>query len=252
MPHSNSIILELKDISRSFERDIILKELSLQLFSGEFLSILGPSGVGKSTLLQLIAGLQKPESGVITSNCKRIAYVFQTPNLLPWKTVLQNVLFSTESRFPKQNKDQEAIELLTQMGLEEALHQYPKELSEGMKQRVNLARSLLIEPDLLLMDEPFSALDVQTRAQLHTLLLEQWKRVQCTILLISHDIEEVVKLCDRIAFLISKPAKIEHITTVDLPRPRDNPESLQKRTQTIQKLFHEKLYSVPRSRKGGA
>jgi len=188
---------------------------------GEFLSIIGPSGCGKTTLLHILNGLEPPSAGHVRAPADEMAFVFQRPLLLPWRSVLDNVLFSAQCRgLDLRPARAKAEDLLRRVGLADVLDYLPHQLSEGMKQRVNLARAQLIEPRVLLMDEPFAALDVDTRAAVHRELLELWQEQDLTVVFVSHNLEEVVRLSDRVAFLSAKPSAVQHIEPVDLPRPR--------------------------------
>lgn len=199
----------------------VLDAISLSVIRGEFLSIIGRSGCGKTTFLHALDGLNVPTSGTIEFGVATMAMVFQRPTLMPWRTVLDNALFGLECRGRTDTHARdEAVALLRQMRLGDHLDDYPHQLSEGMKQRVNLARALLVEPDILLLDEPFSALDVMTRRELQDDLLAQWQARDLTVILVSHSLEEVVYLSDRIVVFSDKPARIRRIVSVGLSRPR--------------------------------
>jgi NitT/TauT family transport system ATP-binding protein len=185
------------------------------------LSLIGPSGCGKTTFLHALAGLLEPTAGEVVRGETRAAMVFQRPTLMPWRTVLDNALFGLECRGPVGAADRSAArDLLTRMRLGDHLDDHPHQLSEGMQQRVNLARALLVEPDILLLDEPFSALDVTTRRGLQDDLLARWAEGDLTVVLVSHSLEDVVYVSDRICVLTDKPTRIAEVFTVDLPRPR--------------------------------
>ena len=199
----------------------VLDAVDVSVRPGEFLSIIGPSGCGKTSLLHLAMGLLEPTGGTIRSSAGSMAMAFQKPQLLPWRTVLDNAVYGLECRGVSRAQAREpAAEMLARMRLGDHLHDYPHELSEGMKQRVNLARALLVEPDLLLMDEPFSALDVTVRRSLQDDLLELWSERRLTVLFVSHALEEVVYLSDRVVVLTDKPTRVRGIESVGLPRPR--------------------------------
>ena len=199
----------------------VLDGLELDVREGEFLSIIGPSGCGKSTLLQILCGLDKPSAGTVEIDEQRLAFVFQRPLLLPWRDVLDNVTFAMECRGHRRaDVRDDAREVLQKMGLSEYLHFKPHDLSRGMSQRVDLARALLLRPKILLMDEPFASLDVETRSAMHRELLLRWKEHRFTVVFVSHALEEVVFLSDRVVFLSGKPTQINKIVDIELPRPR--------------------------------
>ncbi len=199
----------------------VLDGIDLDVRPGEFLSIIGPSGCGKSTLLSILSGLEAPSEGEVDCGSDRLAQVFQRPLLLPWRDVLDNVTFSLECRGEKaRDLRADATALLTTMGLQDFLHFKPHELSVGMRQRVDLARALLLRPRVLLMDEPFASLDARTHAAMQAELLLSWQEQGFTVVFVSHDLEELVFLSDRIVFLSEKPTRVARIVEVDLPRPR--------------------------------
>ncbi|MEM6991405.1 MAG: ABC transporter ATP-binding protein [Myxococcota bacterium] len=205
----------------------VLDGVSLRVRDGEFFSIVGPSGCGKTTLLDLVMDLATPSTGTIDVAAHRRAMVFQRPQLLPWRTVLDNAIYGVECRGELREQSRtEATELLDRMGLGKQLHEHPDRLSEGMKQRVNLARALLIRPDLLLMDEPFAALDPATRRRLQDDLLKLWEERAFTVVFVSHSVPEVVYLSDRVAVLSDKPTRVVAVERIELPRPRaESPEA---------------------------
>ncbi len=199
----------------------VLDDIELEVREGEFLSIIGPSGCGKSTLLQILCGLDDATEGTVEVDRDRMAYVFQRPLLLPWRDVLDNVTFGMECRGQRrQDLRGDALEVLRKMGLADYAHFKPHDLSRGMSQRVDLARALLLRPRLLLMDEPFASLDVETRAAMHRELLLRWKEQGFTVVFVSHALEEVVFLSDRVVFLSDKPSRITRVVEIDMPRPR--------------------------------
>jgi NitT/TauT family transport system ATP-binding protein len=205
-----------------------LSEIDLSVGAGEFVSIVGPSGCGKSTLLMLIAGLIPPTTGTIEVDHRRvkgavrnIAIVFQRDVLLDWRTVLANVLLPVEiKKLDRATHLHKARELLRSVGLAEFEEKYPAELSGGMRQRVAICRALVQDPGLLLMDEPFGALDALTREQMNLDLQRIWQRDRKTVLFITHSIEEAVLLSDRVVVMSSRPGRVADIVTNDLPRPR--------------------------------
>jgi NitT/TauT family transport system ATP-binding protein len=206
-----------------------LKNLDFEIFDGEFVSVVGQSGCGKSTLLKLLAGLLPASAGTVELNGRPLcgpspeaAVVFQSPVLLPWRTVLDNVLLPIEFRgLGKSRYRASALELLEMVGLREFAQRYPFELSGGMQQRAALVRALVQDPRLLLMDEPFGALDAMTRELMNIELLRIWSQSRKTVLFITHSIAEAIFLSDRVIAMTPRPGSIADIITIDLPRPRD-------------------------------
>jgi NitT/TauT family transport system ATP-binding protein len=224
--------IELQDISRSFQiegaRMLALEHLDLRVPQGEIVAIVGPNGCGKSTLLRVISGLLPPDSGrvlafgaEVSAPEPRIGLVFQEPRLLPWRDVLANVAFPLElARVPRDVREARARETLRLTGLDGFVHAYPDQLSGGMAQRAALARALAPEPDVLLLDEPFSALDAMTRERLDAELLRLWGETGSTIVLVTHSISEAVFLADRVVLMSPRPGRVVAEVTVDVPRPR--------------------------------
>ena len=206
-----------------------LQSIDLEVDEGEFLAIVGPSGCGKSTLLNLIIGLTAPSSGRILLRgepirgiCTRIGYVTQKDNLLPWRTLAQNVEIALEIRGVTAPEHRRlALESIERVGLGGFEGHYPHELSGGMRQRANIIRTLIYDPDLILMDEPFGPLDAQTRILLQEQLLRLWAATNKTILFITHDLVEAITLADRVVLMAHRPGRIKSIETVGIPRPRD-------------------------------
>jgi NitT/TauT family transport system ATP-binding protein len=205
-----------------------LQSFDIDIHEGEFLSIVGPSGCGKSTFLNVLLGLLKPDSGDVSMHGKRIAgpgtdraMVFQEFGLLPWRTVQHNVELGLELKGVRtdmrRNTSQRFIELVGLIGFEQ---HYPHELSGGMKQRVGLARALATDPEVLLMDEPFAALDAQTRDLMQAELLRIWQETRKTVLFVTHQIEEAIYLSDRVMVMSRRPGRAKKIFEIDLPRPR--------------------------------
>ena len=228
----NKAIIEIKEMSKIFGEEpdqvVALKNIQLQIPEGEFTIILGPSGCGKSTLLYLLAGFDQPTSGEIFLDGQIIkkpgpdrGFVFQDYALFPWKTVLGNVMFGLQQN--DYNKEdarriaQEHIDLVDLQGFENA---YPHTLSGGMKQRVGIARALAYNPKVLLMDEPFGALDAQTREHLQNSLIEIWQKTKKTIVFVTHSVSEAVFLADRIIVMKARPGGVKKLVEVNLPRPR--------------------------------
>src|SRR6266699_5661679 len=215
--------------SKTREPVTALSNFSLEVGRGEFVSIVGPSGCGKSTFLNLLLGLVKPDSGEMKLNGAPIigpgqerAMVFQEFGLLPWRTVRANVELGLELKgIPSAERSQRAAELIKLVGLQGFERHYPHELSGGMKQRVGLARALATEPEVLLMDEPFAALDAQTRDLMQAELLAVWERTRKTVLFVTHSIEEAAYLSDRVIVVSARPGRSKAEIDVRLPRPRD-------------------------------
>jgi len=206
-----------------------LKEFSLNVTKGEFVSIVGPSGCGKSTFLNVLLGLIKPDTGdltfkghPITGPSQERAMVFQEFGLLPWRTAAANIELGLELKgIPAAERTERSKELVKLVGLVGFESHYPHELSGGMKQRVGLARALATEPEVLLMDEPFAALDAQTRDIMQSELLGIWERTHKTVLFVTHSIEEAAYLSDRVIVMTARPGRTKEILPIQLPRPRD-------------------------------
>ena len=221
---AGSALASLRGVDKVFGNSVTaLSGLNLDVREGEFLSLLGPSGCGKSTVLRLLAGLSSPTRGAIdwTNGRPELGFVFQDPTLMPWGTVFSNVWlplrFHGVSRSQAQGRIDEALDLVGLTGFANA---YPRELSGGMKMRVSIARALVMRPALLLMDEPFAALDEQTRLLLGDKVLQIQQQLKQTTLLITHSITEAVQLSDRILIMSYRPGRVKRIVKVDLPRPR--------------------------------
>ncbi|QDR79375.1 ABC transporter ATP-binding protein [Sporomusa termitida] len=206
-----------------------IKHLDLTVKQGEFLAIVGPSGCGKSTFLDMVAGLAFPSSGEITIDGKLITgpaldrgIVMQGYALFPWRTVRKNVEFGLEiKKVPKKDRKEISQRYIEMVGLTNFEERYPHELSGGMKQRVAIARALAYDPEVLLMDEPFAAVDAQTREVLQEELLRIWEKTKKTIIFVTHGIDEAVFLADRVAVMSAHPGTIKEIVSINLPRPRD-------------------------------
>ncbi|WP_148688776.1 ABC transporter ATP-binding protein [Methanopyrus sp. SNP6] len=238
------VILKVEDLHKSYDDLKVLDGITFEASEGEFFAIVGPSGCGKTTLLKIIAGLEDYDAGKVLVDGKEVrepgpdrALVFQEYAIFPWKTVLENVMFAPLM----QGKDPEEAERIAREclkvvpGLEGFEDAYPKQLSGGMKQRVAIARALAAEPRILLMDEPFAAVDAQTRNKMQEELLKIWERTGRTILLVTHNVEEAVFLADRVMVLSPRPAEVVDIVDIDLPRPRDrtDPEFVELRARIL-------------------
>ncbi|MET0540506.1 MAG: ABC transporter ATP-binding protein [Variovorax sp.] len=205
-----------------------VNDLDLEVEAGEFVVLLGPSGCGKSSLLYMVAGLEPTTSGEllcegvpITGPDPQRGMIFQEASLYPWLTIADNVAFGLKLRgVPAAERHATALELLRKVGLGDVASKRPDELSGGMRQRAALARALSMQPKVLMMDEPFAALDIQTRAKMQGHLLEVWRASQASVLLVTHSIDEALALADRIVVFTARPGRIKEIVPVDLPRPR--------------------------------
>jgi NitT/TauT family transport system ATP-binding protein len=217
--------------------------------AGEFVSIVGPSGSGKSTFLHIVGGFVAPSAGAVTVAGAPVrgpdtarGIVFQEFVLFPWKTVLGNVAYGLAERgVPRKERTERARRFVELVGLAGFERHYPKELSGGMKQRVALARSLIMDPDVLLMDEPFGSVDAQTRRVLQEELLRIWERTRKTVVFVTHSVDEALYLSDTVYVLSSRPARVKEVVDVDLPRPRD-PEALLR--MPAYRALHERIWSL--------
>ena len=226
--------LQAKDVTihywleRSNSAFLAVDGVNLDVHEGEFLAIVGPSGCGKSTFLNAVDGLLPISGGSLTLDGRAIdrpgrnrAMVFQQPNLLPWRTVMGNVVYGLELQGrPMGEAKKHALHFIELVGLNGFADAYPSELSGGMQQRVNLARALTIDPEMLLLDEPFAALDAQTREFMQLELLRVWSETEKTAIFITHDIKEAVYLADRVVVFSARPGRVRQIYEIDLPRPR--------------------------------
>jgi NitT/TauT family transport system ATP-binding protein len=225
--------LSIEHLSKSYRKgnDLIeaVRDVSIDIAPGEFVSIVGASGCGKTTLLRMLDGLIAPTSGSILLDQQPIdgpgygrAFVFQQDRLLPWRNVVSNVMLGSEIKGNARPADRErALKFIDLVGLGGFEKHYPHELSGGMRQRVNLARALTAEPEVLLLDEPFASLDAQTREIMQAELLRVWRETRKTALFVTHQIDEAVYLSDRVVILTVRPGRIKEIVTIDLPRPRE-------------------------------
>jgi NitT/TauT family transport system ATP-binding protein len=225
-PGQRPPVLEMTNVNKTFNGDVVaLKNMSLTVNAGDFISLLGPSGCGKSTALRLIAGLSTPSAGKITwaggQSENDLGVVFQEPTLMPWATVAQNVWlpFRLKGKSFASVRD-EIMEALRLVGLEKFLNAYPRELSGGMKMRVSIARAMVTKPRLILMDEPFAALDEITRFRLNNDLLQLKAKIGCTVIFVTHSVFESVFLSDRIIVMAARPGRVIRELGVDAPYPR--------------------------------
>ena len=229
---STPTILEITDVSKSFRKDgkdlLVLQDTNIRIEEGRFVCIIGPSGCGKSTLFNIVAGLMPPSSGRITVGGQSIVgktgtvgYMLQKDMLLPWRTILDNVILGMEiRRIPHRQAVKRAMPLIARYGLQGFENHYPYELSGGMRQRAAFLRTLLYDRDILLLDEPFGALDAQTRLDMQNWLLSIWKDFRKTILFVTHDIDEAIYLSDDIYVFSPRPGHIKAKISVDIDRPR--------------------------------
>ena len=217
-----------KEFAKGERRVLALQDITLSVAEQEFVAILGPSGCGKSTLLNMVAGFDRPTQGTVRVDGEEIVepsprrgVVFQEPALFPWFSVMENVLFGPKTqRQPAAEYKRSAAQIIEQVGLRGFEASYPAELSGGMRQRVGIARVLIMQPQVLLMDEPFGSLDAQTRMLMQELLLQVWERHHQTVLFITHDIEEALLLADRVCVMTARPGRIKKSIDVAIPRPR--------------------------------
>ena len=227
-----------------------LERVNLTVEQGAFLVLCGPSGCGKSTLLNIIAGLLEPTSGTVTLDGKVIegtgverGVVFQQYALFPWRTVLKNVMFPLEmKKVPKDEAEAIARKYIKSVGLEGFEKSYPKELSGGMKQRVAIARAYAANPEVLLLDEPFGALDAQTRVQLQTELLETWEKEKKTCFFITHDVDEAIILAQRVIIMSARPGRIKKIVDIDIPYPRTQATKTEPRFLELKSEIWNQVY----------
>jgi NitT/TauT family transport system ATP-binding protein len=247
-PAAVTIKLSVEHVSMVFERDgkstHVLNDISLKVGDGEFVCLLGPSGCGKSTLLNAMAGFLSPTSGeikvsgeVVRKPDPRRIFVFQERGVFPWLTVEGNIGFGL-SKLPRAEREQRIAHYVKMVGLEGFERTYPQELSGGMKQRLEVARALAVNPDMLLLDEPFGALDSITRLIMRGELLRIWEAERKTIVFVTHDIDEAVQLADRVVVMSARPATIQQIVNIDIAHPRDisSPRYLELRDGIFQQI----------------
>jgi NitT/TauT family transport system ATP-binding protein len=220
--------LQVSHLGKTFGDLRALQDINLAVERGEFIALVGPSGCGKTTFLRIVAGLEPASSGEVTLDGRAVrspggdrGFVFQSDNLLPWRTVFANAIIGREvAGHVGPAERQRTMELLKLVGLEGFEHYHPRQLSGGMRQRVNLARALAIDPEVLLMDEPFSSLDAQTREIMQTELMRIWEDGRKTVLFVTHQIDEAVFLADRVLVFARRPGRLRESVAIELPRPR--------------------------------
>jgi NitT/TauT family transport system ATP-binding protein len=236
---ARDVTLQVSGLGKTFNSGagdtpvVALQDISFDVHRREFITVIGPSGCGKSTLIRILAGLESATSGTVRLNGQPVyepgpdcGMVFQTYTLFPWLTVKKNVMFGLRNRGMSNTRAAtEALQWIDLVGLERFSNHYPHQLSGGMKQRVAIARALAARPRILLMDEPFGALDAQTRAKMQSYLLEIWRNIDITILFITHDLDEAIFLADRILVLKPNPGTVHELIEVPVPRPRTAAQS---------------------------
>lgn len=252
---SNRIKVQAKDVKKTYASSrgdvVALNGFQLDIKENEFICVVGPSGCGKSTILNIMAGLEKPTSGEVLVDGKPVhgpgaerGVVFQQYALFPWLTVKKNVEFGLQlKKLPKEEIQRISDHYIEMVELQDFKNAYPKELSGGMKQRVAIARAYAMNPSLLLLDEPFGALDAQTRTQLQTELLRTWETERKTCFFITHDVEEAVILSQRVIIMSARPGRIKEIVDVDIPYPRTQETKLSQRFGEIKNHVWSEVYN---------
>jgi NitT/TauT family transport system ATP-binding protein len=248
------VILEVKGLQKDFEsqqgRITALNDINFKTYKREFVCVIGPSGCGKSTLIRILAGLETKTAGHVLLDGKEVTgpgpdrgMVFQGYTLFPWLTVKRNVMFGMElAGKAKSVAESEARQWIDLVGLSKFENSYPHQLSGGMKQRVAIARALANQPRILLMDEPFGALDAQTRTRMQSYLMEIWKNIDITILFITHDLDEAVYLADRILVLKAHPGEVQELIEVPVPQPRSPDQLLSPEFLATKKRLEELIH----------
>lgn len=248
------VTMQVKSLGKVFKSSqgevTALKNINFETYKREFVCVIGPSGCGKSTLIRILAGLESPSSGEVLLDGKAVngpgpdrGMVFQGYTLFPWLTVKKNVMFGLEmSGQGRISSEQDALQWIDLVGLTKFANSYPHQLSGGMKQRVAIARALANQPQILLMDEPFGALDAQTRAKMQSYLHEIWKNIDITILFITHDLDEAIYLADRILVLKAHPGEVQEVIEVSVPHPRSPDQLLSPEFLATKKRLEELIH----------
>ena len=247
--------VQIKAVEKIYEgrngKTVALNGVNLDIYDNEFICVVGPSGCGKSTLLNIIAGLHEATSGDVLVDGVKVegtgvdrGVVFQQYALFPWLTVKKNVMFGLNLKKDMTNEQREetAMKYIKMVGLEKFADSYPKELSGGMKQRVAIARAYAVNPSLLLMDEPFGALDAQTRTQLQTELLKTWEEEKKTCFFITHDVEEAILLASKVIVMSARPGRIKEVIDIDIPYPRDQESKMLPRFTELKNYIWNMVY----------
>ena len=247
--------VQIKGVEKVYEgrngKVVALNGINLDIHDNEFICVVGPSGCGKSTLLNIIAGLHEATAGEVLVDGVKVegtgvdrGVVFQQYALFPWLTVEKNVMFGLNLRkdLTKQQREEIAMKYTKMVGLEKFVHAYPKELSGGMKQRVAIARAYAVNPSLLLMDEPFGALDAQTRTQLQSELLKTWEEERKTCFFITHDVEEAIVLASKVVIMSARPGRIKEIVDIDIPYPRTQETKMLPRFTELKNYIWNMVY----------
>jgi NitT/TauT family transport system ATP-binding protein len=248
------VILEVKHLGKQFQSQqgpvTALRDISFKTHRREFVCVIGPSGCGKSTLIRILAGLESASSGEVLLDNKPVfepgperGMVFQGYTLFPWLNVKENVMFGLRMQgYTRATAESEALSWISLVNLEKFANAYPYQLSGGMKQRVAIARALANKPRILLMDEPFGALDAQTRCKMQTNLLEIWRNIDITVLFITHDLEEAIYLADRILVLKANPGEVDELIEVSVPRPRHSGQFISPEFLATKKRLEELIH----------
>lgn len=247
--------VQIKAVEKIYEgrngQTVALNGVDLDIYDNEFICVVGPSGCGKSTLLNIIAGLHEPTAGEVLVDGVKVegtgvdrGVVFQQYALFPWLTVKKNVEFGLKLKkdLTPAQREEIAMKYIKMVGLEKFVNAYPKELSGGMKQRVAIARAYAVNPSLLLMDEPFGALDAQTRTQLQTELLKTWEEEKKTCFFITHDVEEAILLASRVVVMSARPGRIKEVIDIDIPYPRTQETKMLPRFTELKNYIWNMVY----------
>ena len=242
-PEKNYVLVDnvIKTFKTNNKKKIILSNVNFQISKGEFTCILGPSGCGKSTLLDLLAGFTKPDEGLISVSDEVVrkpgperGFVFQKNSLIPWQTLEQNVGYGLKlQKFNSKDIEAKVTKFLKLVGLEKYRKAYPNQLSGGMQQRGSIIRALITNPKIILMDEPFGAVDAQTRSLLQEMLLKIWREFETTVVFVTHDVDEAILLADRVIIMGVNPGHIREIIPINIPRPRSLDSSFLEEFQKV-------------------